>query len=232
MKRLFPLLVIVALLAGACTPILSQPQAAPTPVSEAELQLTAAVLSQQTLQALPTNTIAPSETPVIHTPSPTFTPSPDVTATETISPAILTLTATLLALGGTAETTIAAPGTVGASATAETVTATNNVPVTATIGTPQPLAYGTLPPNLPAGTIVLFNKSHVEAYVSLRCVTKDGYVTILEYPIKKNFSISAPAGQYTYTAWVGGRQFSGSFSLAQDGAKTITFYSDKIQITK
>jgi len=231
MKRLTPLLVVIVLLLGACLPAPAQPQDVSTPVSGADLQLTAAVLSQQTLQALPTSTVLPSETPVVNTASPTFTASPDVTATETVNPAMLTLTATLLALGGTAETTTAITAGTLDALTTETIS-TTDVTATATIGTPQPLTHGTLPPNLPAGTIVLFNKSHVDVYVSLRCVTKDGYVTILEYPVKKNFKISAPAGQYTYIAWVGGRQFSGSFALTQDGAKTVTFYTNKITITK
>ncbi len=229
MKRLMFFLTMVALTFGACMPTPSQPQENPTPLSEADLQLTAAVLSQQTLQALPTNTTAPSPTAVISTPSATFTASPVVTATETSNPALETLTATLLALGSTSTTSTATTGTVGI--TSGTGTPGNASP-TATIGTPQPLAHGTLPPNLPSGTIVLFNKSQVEVYVSLRCVTKEGYVTYLEYPVKKTFSISAPAGQYTYVAWVGGRQFSGGFSLVQDASKTITFYQNKINITK
>ncbi|GAB1472503.1 hypothetical protein MASR2M66_33810 [Chloroflexota bacterium] len=213
-------------------PAFSKPLDAPTPLSEADLQATAAILSQQTLESLPTSTALPSETPVVHTPSPTVTASPEVTATETANPALLTLTATLLALSGTDAATTTAAVTDSADISVTATLPAVEVSTTATIGTPQPLTHGTLPPNLPAGMITLFNKSHVEVYISLRCVTKDGYVTILEYPVKKNFKISAPAGQYTYIAWVGGRQFSGGFSLSPDGAKTITFYTDKIHITK
>lgn len=66
----------------------------------------------------------------------------------------------------------------------------------------------------------------------MRCVTKDGYITILEYPVKKNFKASALAGKYTYIAWVGGRQFDGSFTMDNDGFITITFFKDRINIKK
>lgn len=223
MKRLLLVSVLLGLLVSACLPA-SQPQENPTPVSEADLRLTAAVISQQTLQALPTNPAPPSETPIVFTPSQTVT---QATATETINPVLLTLTATLLAgtpTTGTQITVTGTPPTQGASS-ATTVPPTLD-------GTPQPLFHGTMPPDLPAGTLSLFNKSHVDTYVSFRCVTKDGYVTIIEYPVKKNFNVSAPAGKYTYVAWVGGRQFEGSFTLDKDGFVTITFYQNRINVKK
>lgn len=221
MKRFLFLSIILSLMVGACMPAVSEPQDNPTPISEADLQATAAVFVQQTLQAIPTNTAFPTDTPVIVTSSPTAT---QATATETINPVLLTLTATLLAGTPTPGTEIAGTGTASTSSAA--------VNPTATSGTPQPLAYGTLPPNLPYGTINFFNKSHVDVYISLRCVTKDGYVTILEYPVKKNFKASALAGKYTYIAWVGGRQFDGSFTMDNDGFITITFFKDRINVKK
>ena len=223
MKRILFLSIALSLLVGTCLPALPQSQENPTPVSETDLQATAAVLSQQTLQALPTDTSAPSETPVVVSPSLTAT---QPTPTETVNPVLLTLTATLLAGTPTLGTETAGTGTVQ-SAT-ETVFAN----ASATQGTPLPLSYGTLPPNLPYGTIDLFNKSHVEVYISLRCVTKDGYVTILEYPVKQNFKVSAPAGRYTYIAWVGGRQFDGSFTMDNDGFVTITFFKERVNVKK
>ena len=223
MKRILFLSIALSLMVGACLPALPQSQENPTPISETDLQATAAVLSQQTLQALPTDTSAPSETPVVVTPSLTAT---QPTPTETVNPVLLTLTATLLAGTPTLGTETAVTGTVQ-SAT-ETVFAN----ASATQGTPLPLSYGTLPPNLPYGTIDLFNKSHVEVYISLRCVTKDGYVTILEYPVKQNFKVSAPAGRYTYIAWVGGRQFDGSFTMDNDGFVTITFFKERVNVKK
>ena len=223
MKRILFLSIALSLLVGACLPALPQSQENPTPISETDLQATAAVLSQQTLQALPTDTSAPSETPVVVTPSLTAT---QPTPTETVNPVLLTLTATLLAGTPTLGTETAITGTV------QSVTETVFANASATQGTPLPLSYGTLPPNLPYGTIDLFNKSHVEVYISLRCVTKDGYVTILEYPVKQNFKVSAPAGRYTYIAWVGGRQFDGSFTMDNDGFVTITFFKERVNVKK
>lgn len=223
MKRILFLSLALSLLVGGCLPAIPQTQENPTPVSEVDLQGTAAVLSQQTLQALPSDTSVPSETPVVVTPSQTAT---QPTPTETVNPVLLTLTATLLAGTPTLGTETAITGTV------QSATEVAAVNATATQGTLQPLSYGTLPPTLPYGTIDLFNKSHVEVYISLRCVTKDGYVTILEYPVKQNFKVSAPAGKYTYVAWVGGRQFDGSFTMDEDGFVTITFFKERVNIKK
>jgi hypothetical protein len=228
MKRFLFLSIALSLMISACMPALSQPQENPTPISEADLQVTAAVISQQTLQALPTQTALPSETPVIVTPSVTAT---QPTVTETVNPVLLTLTATLLAGTPTLGTEAALTGTVVSPAETGTPIA-GAVNPSATSGTAQPLLYGTLPPNLAYGTINLFNKSQADVYISLRCVTKEGYITILEYPVKKNFKISAPAGKYTYVAWVGGRQFDGSFTMNNDGFLTITFFKDRINVTK
>ena len=225
MKRLLLVSATLGLMLNACLPAFSQPQDNPAPVSEEDLQSTAAVLSQQTLQALPTTTAFPSETPVIFTPSRTAT---QPTATETVNPVLLTLTATLLAGTSTAGTETAITGTPPTQGATGTAT---NIPPTLD-GSPQPLFYGTQPPDLPSGTLSLFNKSQVEVYVSLRCVTKDGYVTIIEYPVKKNFNTGAPAGNYTYIAWVGGRQFDGGFTLEKDGFITITFFKDRINVKK
>lgn len=223
MKRILFLSIALSLLVGACLPAFPQSQENPTPISEAELQATAAVLSQQTLQALPSDTSVPSETPIVVTPSLTAT---QPTPTETVNPVLLTLTATLLAGTPTLGTETAITGT------SQSTTDAASANPTVTQGTPQPLSYGTLPPNLPYGTIDLFNKSHVEVYISLRCVTKDGYVTVLEYPVKQNFKVSAPAGKYTYVAWVGGRQFDGSFTMDNDGFITITFFKERVNVKK
>lgn len=225
MKRLLFAFAMLGSMLSACMPAFSQPQNVPSPIAEADLQGTAAVLSQQTLQSLPTETLPASETPVVQTPSHTPT---QPTATETVNPVLLTLTATLLAGTPTAGTEASVTGTPQAAAGTPSPT---TVPPTLD-GTAQPLSFGTLPPALPAGTISLFNKAQVDVYISLRCVTKDGYVTILEYPVKKNFNASAPAGNYTYIAWVGGRQFDGAFTLEKDGFITVTFFKDRINVKK
>lgn len=218
-KRIL-LVVALALLLSACG-ALTESQSGASPVPDEELRLTAAVLSEQTLAAIPTQSPIPTETPVILDPEPTTTqPLP----TETENPVLLTLTATLLV--GTPT-----PGT-PTTETAGLETPTAEGQTAAIPGNPSGGVVGTQAPFLPFGTIKLFNKSDADAYVSLRCVTKEGYVTLLEYPVNKNFSVQAPAGSYTYIAWVGGRQFDGSFKMDKDGFVTITFYKNRVNIKK
>ena len=233
MKKIFALVILLSVFLSACLPAALQPQAAnPTPISEADLQGTAAVLSQQTLQALPTQTSAPSKTPIVTTP--TNTPT-QATVTETQNPVLLTLTATLgtgTVTAGTETSGTLTSTRAGTSLPTSTSTINPNStpnPLTPTT-TPHPQFYGTLPPNLPFGSIYLVNKAKVEVYISLRCETKDGYVTILEYPVKKTVKAKAPSGKYTYVAWVGGRQFTGSFSLSTGQDLTINIFKDKIAI--
>jgi hypothetical protein len=94
MKKMLVMIVMLGFTLSACLPAFTQPQAdsSPAPISEADLRATAEILSQQTLQALPTMPPPPSETPVIVTE--TETPILE-TATETPNPVLLTLTATL-----------------------------------------------------------------------------------------------------------------------------------------
>lgn len=222
MRKGFLLAIALGTLLSACLPALPDSQSGPTPVLEEDLRLTAAAISGQTLAALPTQSPFPSETPIILTLEPTAT---QPTATETVNPVLLTLTATLLV--GTPT-----PGTQTSDTSGSQTPAAGNQ-VTTMPGTPQPGGViGTQAPFLPYGTIQLFNKSDADAYISLRCVTKEGYVTLLEYPVKKNFSVEAPAGNYTYVAWVGGRQFDGSFKMDKGGFVTITFYKNRINIRK
>jgi hypothetical protein len=226
MKRLFLIGIAFGLILSACLPAFPQPQNDTAPVSDEDLRLTAAVLSEQTLQALPTQLPLPSETPVVLASTSTTT---QPTPTETVNPVLLTLTATLLAGTPTAGTQIATSGTAGIAGSETPAAGSQNTPVS---GPPQPGFSGTLPPFLPSGTVQFFNKADVDVYISLRCVTKEGYVTILEYPVKKNFSTSAPAGTYTYVAWVGGRQFDGGFKMDKDGFVTITFFKNRITVKK
>lgn len=227
LKKKLLVFLVFSFLFSACLPVSGETTAEnnPTPISEADLQLTAAVLSQQTLQAIPSNTVVPTETPVVVTATNTSVPA---TATETQNPILLTLTATL----GTGTVT---PGTqsaviAGTLPFTGTPNATNNpLTKTATID-PQPITYGTLPPNLPFGFISIINKAKADAYISLRCVTKDGYVTYLEYPVSKVVDTKAPSGKYTYVAWVGGRKFTGSFSLSTGDDLVITLLKDKVTI--
>lgn len=88
MKKMFLLMVVLLVVLSGCLPAQSQPETInPTPISEADLQATAAVISQLTLNSLPTATIAPSETPVVMTATETLT---QAAPTETPNPVLLT----------------------------------------------------------------------------------------------------------------------------------------------
>lgn len=222
MKKILIVTAALLTLLSGCLPAVLQPETTnPTPISEADLQSTAAVISQKTLQSLPTQTVVPSETPLITTATQTPTQG---TPTETLNPILLTLTATL----GTGTVT-ANLDTPGIGTLPFTGTPNPAFSATATIEA-QPLSNGTLPPDLAYGYVTLVNKAKVDVYISLRCVTKEGYVTILEYPVKSSVDAWAPAGKYTYVAWVGGRQFTGAFSLAKDQDLLINIFKGNIAI--
>jgi hypothetical protein len=87
-----------------------------------------------------------------------------------------------------------------------------------------------MPPALPYGEITLINRSKADVYISLRCVTKDDLVTIIEYPVNKVITARSPAGQYTYVVWVGGRKITGSFSLGKSEDLTINIFKDRVGI--
>jgi hypothetical protein len=231
MKKVFLLFAASCFILSACVPDMLKPQAtspAPAPISEADIQATVAVQVAQTLQALPTPTLAPSNTPVVATatsaPTQTQTqPMPTVTATGTQNPTLLTLTATL----GTGTVTLTA-GTAGTLP----FTATSNLSISGTVtGTPYYQYAGTMPPDLPFGNISLINMSKTAASISLRCETKDGYVTYIDYPLGgSTVDDSIPAGSYTYVAWVGGREFSNRFKLDKFQDLKFIIYKDRIEI--
>jgi hypothetical protein len=219
MKKLGVAALLLVFMLSGCIPSAPQAAATPAPFSEDELQATAALLSRQTLEAMPTGTSLPTETPVVVTPTDTPTPEPPTEIpTETPNPVLLTLTATL-----GAETS----GGLGSLP----VTQTNSTPSTPA-GEPKPISYGTLPPSIPYGEVTIRNKSEVDAYISLRCVLADGNVTILEYPVKTIAGGRAPAGKYTYVAWVGGKQLSGSFSLSNGDVITINLFENRVTIAR
>jgi hypothetical protein len=209
-----------AFLLSACIPGLPQLQ----PPSEApvvDLQATEVVMAEthaaETLNALPTPTLEPAT----DTPEPTATnteaPTATESATETLTPdPNITVTET-----GTAfTTTVTVTGTLP-TATQSVATATETL---------YPRFFGTLPPAIPYGKVGLVNKSKVEVYISLQCTTVDGYKTIIEYPVAGRFKVSAPAGKYTYVAWVGGREFQGAFGLGKGDEVEILIEKDKITV--
>lgn len=222
MKKIFIVMVVLLLLLSGCLPAVLQPKTTnPTPISEADLQGTAAVISQKTVHSLPTQPVVPSETPVVMTATQTLT---QATPTETPNPILLTLTATLGT--GTVTAKIETPGI---GTLPFTTTPNPAFSATPTIEA-QPLSNGTLPPALPYGYITMFNKADVDVYIALRCVTGSGAVTYLEYPVKTRVDAEAPSGKYTYVAWVGGRQFDGAFSLANDQELVINIFKNRINI--
>ena len=70
-----------------------------------------------------------------------------------------------------------------------------------------------------------------DAYISLQCSTLDGYETVIEYPVGgSTINTSAPAGQYVYVAWIGGKKFSGSFKLGKLEELKILMYKDHVEV--
>ena len=229
MKKMLLLLAVFCLPLSACIPAALQTPTAqnPAPISDTDIQSTVAVSVEQTLESFPTPTLAPSDTPVVMTATSTLTSTPlppTFTSTGTQNP-LTTLTPTIGISTGTVTLTVGTVGTLPFTST----------PNPAFSATPTPTNhyqyYGTMPPNLPSGTVWLKNMSKAESYISLQCTTVDGYVTVIEYPVgRSTVKAGAPAGRYIYVAWVGGKKFSGSFKLTKLQDLTITMYKDKVQI--
>lgn len=220
MKKIVVLTFAIGLLASSCLPA----PATDISTSAVDLNATAAVLAQQTLEAMPSFTAVPSNTPVVAAESPTTTPS----ETPTLQAETGTLTTTGTVTTPSETLTTAGP-TLAVTATGNTATITPNVGGTAT-QTLHPRFYGTLPPSLPYNGIELLNRSKVEAYISLQGTTTDGYTTILEYPVGGLFTIRAPVGKYKYVAWVGGNKLIGSFVLSRTNNVRVTIYKDRIEV--
>lgn len=217
MKRTTVLALATLFTLSACIPLpfLQQPTVAPpvdAQATEAAMALTSAA---ETLNALP----SPTPVPATETAEPTATQTESATATEFVTE---TLPPDPEPDGTVKMLTPAATGT-------GTLPMTSRTAVTAT-ETLYPRFFGTLPPALPYGTVKLVDRAKVDVYISLQCTTFDGYTTILEYPVFSSFSVSVPAGQCNYVAWVGGRQFLGSFHLSKGDELAITFNKDKVTI--
>jgi len=52
----------------------------------------------------------------------------------------------------------------------------------------------------------------------------------VQSPIKSSVEAKAPAGKYTYVARVGGRKFTGVFSLSKGQDLVINIFKDRIGI--
>jgi hypothetical protein len=220
LKKLhFVVLIATAVLTG-CLPAFLQPSADPAQRPDMEATIAAGLtVAAQTLELQATPTLVPSAT---RTASATHTSTAPPSAVPTGSE---TLTATVF-------TTL----TTGTAVTPTNVTGTPSTPLlpTSASGSPTPTLYprffGTLPPAIPSGSLKIINRSKSEVYISLQCITTDGQISILEYPVPRRLEIRAPAGKYTYVAWVGGKKMSGQFSLARSNEKTITIFKDRIAI--
>lgn len=218
-KNLLLAIILPGLFLSACLPAAFKPKAtaSPNPISVADLQKTATVLAREALQSQTTLVPAPSDTaaPAIIANTPTHE-----IPTDTLTSIPPTQTAT-----SGAELTNS-----GTPAPAATSTSTTAAASTPTSGAPIPLHSGTMPPSLPFGNITLINRSKTDVYISLRCVTKDDLVTIIEYPVAGMEKVNAPAGRYTYVVWVGGRQIIGEFALGKSQDLTIKIFKDRVEI--
>ena len=223
MKRSAALILILVFSLTACIPgfpSLGQPSEASVVNSQATDLVLAATLVVETLNALPTPTLEPTtDTPE---PTSTFTETATETATEPPTETLVTGTPATATFTGTPPTA--------------TSTVTGTPPTPTLSETPSPTEtlyarfYGTLPPAIPYGKVKLVNKSKTEVYVSLHCTTVDGYTTIIEYPVEGSMKVSAPAGSYTYVAWVGGKKFTGWFNLHKGKEKQITFEKNQVTV--
>lgn len=206
MKKLLLPVLGLSLLLNACMPAFLEQTVKPAP--------SAVAASPTAVPASSTPVILPSATPLpTHTPQPTSTPLPP-TPTASLTPVPLTASVT-----GTVVTATLGPGTPSLTYTPVTYTATLGFQ-----------SFGTLPPLVPSGKIMLSNRSHAQAYISLQCINKEGTLSIMEFPVSKYTEVKVPSGKCDYVAWVGGRQFTGKFSLDTGGQRTITLYKNRIKI--
>ena len=214
MKRMLLSFTFLSLFVSACLPAPSTPAAGSQ--SEVNLQATAGILAEQTLRALPTLTVAPSNTPVV------------VAATSTAS-STLSITETPISIPASDTASPVSASTINATLTS-TATFTSGPPSISETPTAHAIFYGTLPPNLPFGKIALVNKSKADVYISLQCTTKNGYKTILEYPVHGQVNANIPAGKYVYVAWVGGNKIIGEFGLGVGDEMVVTIYKDRVRV--
>lgn len=232
MKKNLFLLFVMCLALSACVPAIFQTD--PTSPAPTVIEEIAQPTEEIIPQPLPSATLAPTNTAII-VPSSTITPTEiSPTPTETQNPVLLTLTATLGMGAATTDTqtpaSTATSGTGTIIANAEIVGTATRTPSPTATGTLYPQHYGTMPPNLPSGTILLLNRSRTEVYISLQCTTSDGYTTIIEYPVGSKVKTQAPAGRYIYVAWVGGNKIVGKFKLDRFQDLTLTIYKDRVEI--
>ncbi|MFN8400999.1 MAG: LysM peptidoglycan-binding domain-containing protein [Anaerolineales bacterium] len=87
-----------------------------------------------------------------------------------------------------------------------------------------------IPNNAVYATIWLINKSEEDVYISLRTSRADGSNAINEFPVGNRMDVEIPTGWVDYTAYVGGRKFTGGFMVKEDSQHTITFNRSKVVV--
>jgi hypothetical protein len=192
---------VLAFLLSACIPLpfLGEPTAAPTANAQATQDVLSITSVAETLNALPTPTLVLAVETLDLTATNAGFLTDSQAASETVTPGS-SLTNKFPGTEAFTETPVAT----GQMTATATQTATLPAPSTAAAtGTEHPRFYGTLPPAIPYGEVVLINKAKADVYVSLQCTTVDGYKTIIEYPVFGRLRVLAPAGKYIYVAWVG-----------------------------
>ena len=104
-------------------------------------------------------------------------------------------------------------------------------PSTATEPAPD-LSYGTVPAKADFRSIKLINYANADVYVSFQGTTETDKVNVIyEYSVNdRSRTVSVPAGQYHYVAWVGGQQFVGNFKLRGGVTLSIKFYPDRVTV--
>ena len=223
MKQFTVIALLCVVVLAACSPNLLAPANNNVPTADAAGTVNAIV---QTSNAQ-TLTAQPSLTPTI-TATETFTVTPAEPSATAVVNVVNSDTPTLVPNLTTTPAT-ATSGPVNPAATSTPTLVPGQVTASPTNGI---LTYGTLPPaNRPYVGATLINKSQREAYISLQVVTDQGY-TIIEYPVKTVVKVKIPTGDYTYVAWVGGRQMVGYFKVNKGSDVTVTIYKDKIVISQ
>lgn len=215
MKKLFTLILLLAVSAGACSSL----PGGQAPLPNIDTQATIDAIVQESIQQ--TAAVQPSPTPVApalgETVTSTATPPPTATATLTSAPS------------STPLPNLTTPPATATNAPAETVTPASSSNPTST-STAGPLLYGTLPPAVPSASILIVNKSKAQAYISLQNYPPTKSAAFLEYPVRKQVQVDAPLGYYVYVVWVGGRKITGSFRLHKGDSLTIVIFKDKVLI--
>jgi hypothetical protein len=176
--------------------------------------------AQLSLTISPTNPLSTETATLVVASSPTIENSPTLVLTNTVTPSpIPNLTTTpATATGGPELTTV--PTEIPANTP-------NPLTLTPTVG---PLTYGTLPPAVPWGDVILVNKAKTEVYVSLQLQNTEAQGAILEYPVETKVKVKAPVGHYVYVVWVGGRKLVGELRVKKGEEFVFNVYRDRVEI--